>query len=98
MTIAIRQVRYLHYMEEQDHRAVRRLTRPMLGFKSSLHLAISGTICACRVAAKTCVTMCDDGAFPRGEWEALSSRSEETPHENDPPALRPGHGRPRVWL
>jgi transposase-like protein len=33
-TIAIRQVCYLHNMVEQDHRAVKHLTRRMLGFKS----------------------------------------------------------------
>ena len=33
-TIAIRQVKYLHNIVEQDHRAVKRITRPMLGFKS----------------------------------------------------------------
>ena len=33
-TIAIRQVKYLNNMVEQDHRAVKRVTRPMLGFKS----------------------------------------------------------------
>jgi putative transposase len=32
--IAIRQVKYLNNMVEQDHRAVKRVTRPMLGFKS----------------------------------------------------------------
>jgi transposase-like protein len=32
--IAIRQVRYLNNVVEQDHRAVKRITRPMLGFKS----------------------------------------------------------------
>jgi putative transposase len=32
--IAIRQVRYLNNVVEQDHRAVKRVTRPMLGFKS----------------------------------------------------------------
>jgi hypothetical protein len=31
---AIRQVRYLNNIVEQDHRAVKRLTRPMLGFKA----------------------------------------------------------------
>ena len=30
----IRQVKYLNNMVEQDHRAVKRVTRPMLGFKS----------------------------------------------------------------
>src|SRR5215510_10335591 len=33
-SIAIRQVKYLNNVVEQDHRAVKRITRPMLGFKS----------------------------------------------------------------
>jgi transposase-like protein len=33
-TIIIRQVKYLNNIIEQDHRAVKRVTRPMLGFKS----------------------------------------------------------------
>ena len=33
-TIAIRQIKYLNNIVEQDHRAVKRVTRPMLGFKS----------------------------------------------------------------
>jgi putative transposase len=32
--IVIRQVKYLNNIVEQDHRAVKRVTRPMLGFKS----------------------------------------------------------------
>jgi transposase-like protein len=32
--IAIRQCQYLNNMVEQDHRAVKRIVRPMLGFKS----------------------------------------------------------------
>ena len=32
--IAIRQVKYLNNIVEQDHRGVKRMTRPMLGFKS----------------------------------------------------------------
>ena len=31
--IAIRKVKYLNNMVEQDHRGVKRITRPMLGFK-----------------------------------------------------------------
>jgi putative transposase len=30
----IRQVKYLNNVVEQDHRAVKRVTRPMLGFKA----------------------------------------------------------------
>jgi putative transposase len=33
-TITIRQVKYLNNVVEQDHRAVKRISRPMLGFKS----------------------------------------------------------------
>jgi putative transposase len=32
--IIIRQVKYLNNIVEQDHRAVKRMTRPMVGFKS----------------------------------------------------------------
>jgi putative transposase len=32
--IIIRQAKYLNNIVEQDHRAVKRVTRPMLGFKS----------------------------------------------------------------
>src|SRR5262249_25541905 len=32
--IVIRQVKYLHNIVEQDHRGVKRITRPMLGFKA----------------------------------------------------------------
>src|SRR5215831_15720078 len=32
--IIIRQVKYLNHRVEQDHRGVKRVTRPMLGFKS----------------------------------------------------------------
>ena len=33
-TIEIRQIKYLNNMVEQDHRGVKRITRPLLGFKS----------------------------------------------------------------
>jgi putative transposase len=32
--IEVRQVRYLNNLVEQDHRSMKRVTRPMLGFKS----------------------------------------------------------------
>jgi putative transposase len=34
MSILVRQVKYLNNMVEQDHRAIKRRTRPMLNFKS----------------------------------------------------------------
>ena len=32
--MVVRQVKYLNNIVEQDHRAVKRITKPMLGFKS----------------------------------------------------------------
>ena len=34
LSIPVRQVKYLNNIVEQDHRAVKRITKPMLGFKS----------------------------------------------------------------
>ena len=34
MPIKIRQSKYLNNVVEQDHRAIKRIVRPMLGFKS----------------------------------------------------------------
>ena len=34
ITVEVRQIKYLNNIVEQDHRAVKRVTRPMLGFKS----------------------------------------------------------------
>jgi putative transposase len=42
--IIIRQVKYLNNVVEQDHRSVKRVTRPMLGFKSfyAAHYTLAG--------------------------------------------------------
>ena len=34
ISIIVKQVKYLNNIEEQDHRAIKRTTKPMLGFKS----------------------------------------------------------------
>ena len=34
MPIVVRQVKYLNNIVEQDHRAIKRVTKPMLNFKS----------------------------------------------------------------
>ena len=34
ISITVRQIKYLNNIVEQDHRAIKRVTRPMLGFKS----------------------------------------------------------------
>ena len=39
--IRIRQRKYLNNIVEQDHRAIKRLTRPMLGFKSFRSAAVT---------------------------------------------------------
>ena len=40
-SIELRQVKYLNNLVEQDHRAIKRLTRPLLGFKSFWSAAIT---------------------------------------------------------
>ena len=40
-SIELRQVKYLNNVVEQDHRAIKRLTRPMLGFESFWSAAIT---------------------------------------------------------
>jgi putative transposase len=39
--IEIRQIKYLNNLVEQDHRAIKRLVRPMLGFKSFRSAAVT---------------------------------------------------------
>jgi putative transposase len=39
--IGIRQIKYLNNIVEQDHRAIKRLVRPMLGFKSFRSAAVT---------------------------------------------------------
>jgi putative transposase len=39
--IDIRQIKYLNNIVEQDHRAIKRLVRPMLGFKSFRSAAVT---------------------------------------------------------
>ena len=39
--IEMRQIKYLNNIVEQDHRAIKRQTRPMLGFKSFWSAAVT---------------------------------------------------------
>ena len=41
ISIELRRVKYLNNVVEQDHRAIKRMTRPMMGFKSFLSAAIT---------------------------------------------------------
>ena len=47
--IEIRQVKYLNNILEQDHRFIKRITRPMMGFQEAFHSA-SATIAGIEVA------------------------------------------------
>ena len=40
-TVVMRQIKYLNNIVEQDHRAIKRQTRPMLGFKSFWSAAVT---------------------------------------------------------
>ncbi len=44
LTIELRQSKYLNNLVEQDHRAIKRVVRPMMGFKSmrSAHILLAG--------------------------------------------------------
>jgi putative transposase len=42
-SVEIRQIKYLNNIVEQDHRAIKRLARPMLGFKSFRSAAVTLT-------------------------------------------------------
>jgi len=43
--IIVRQIKYLNNIIEQDHRAIKRITKPMMGFKAfhSAEATIAGT-------------------------------------------------------
>ena len=45
--IEIRQIKYLNNVVEQDHRAITRQTRPMLGFKSFWSAAMLNSLSRC---------------------------------------------------
>src|ERR1700752_1038291 len=66
--ITIRHCKYLNNIVEQDHRAVKRKVRPMLGFKS--FWAARGTIAGIEVMH----------AIPKGQLESIGPVS-QTPSE-----------------
>ena len=88
--IIIRQVKYLNNIIEQDYRAVKRVTRPMLGFKSfeaaQSTLLERGITCPKTPTYKNCDTplrACRrvagraGGVAPKGRLNFLSARGEE---------------------
>ena len=64
--IAIRKSKYLNHVIEQDHRGPKRITRPMLGFKS--FDAAQSTLCGIEL-----VRMIRKGQMAGGEIEGLSA-------------------------
>jgi putative transposase len=85
--IAIRQVKYLNNIVEQDHRAVKRVTRPMLGFKS-FHAARRTLVGIERMhmMKKTQGVGAEGNDAPRAA-EQCSSLAVEAPHRQGQPAL-----------
>jgi putative transposase len=65
LPILVRQVKYLNNIVEQDHRAIKRVTRPMLNFKS-FHAA------GCVLAGIELVHMIRKGQFVIDGTEAMS--------------------------
>jgi len=64
--IVIRQVKYLNNIVEQDHRGVKRVTRPMLGFKSS-------KAAQCTLAGIELMHMLRKGQLEEGVNQGLSA-------------------------
>jgi len=63
--ILVRQVKYLHNIVGQDHRAIKRVTRPMLNFKS--FRAASSVLAGIEL-----IHMIRKGQFAIGVTEAMS--------------------------
>src|SRR5262245_61323814 len=76
--IEIRQVKYLNNIVEQDHRAVKWVTRPMLGFKSfaAAHDTLVGiTLMNMLKKRQLVVEEGDDGLTPAAQFYALVAQS-----------------------
>src|SRR5262249_46828221 len=67
--IIIRQVKYLNNVVEQDHRAVKRVTRPMLGFKAF-------DAAQCTLAGIELMPMLRKGQLEEGAEQGLTSAAQ----------------------
>jgi putative transposase len=72
MAINLRQFKYLNNIVEQDHRAIKRATRPMLGFKSwhSARILLAG-IGTMHMIRKRQLDHGRTGAAPAGQFHSL---------------------------
>src|SRR3989442_4712555 len=68
--IAIRQVKYCHNIVEQDHRAVKRVTRPMLGLKSfnAAHDTLVGIELMHMIKKRQMVIAAGEEGLTTAEW------------------------------
>ena len=73
--IVIRHSKYLNNIVEQDHRAVKRLTRPMLGFKSfwSARCTIAGIEVMHAIRKEQLATAGDKPRTPAEQFYALGA-------------------------
>jgi len=72
--IVLRQAKYLNNIVEQDHRAIKRMTRPMLGFKSFLSAAITlAGIELMRMIRKGQLQISKRGLTPAAQFYSLAA-------------------------
>jgi transposase-like protein len=74
--IEIRKVKYLNNIVEQDHRAVKRMTRPMLGFKAfdAAQATLTGIELMHMIKKKQmCVGVADEGRSAAALFYALAA-------------------------
>jgi putative transposase len=71
--INLRQCKYLNNIVEQDHRAIKRMTRPMLGFKSwrSARILLA-SIETMHIIRKRQLDRCSTGAPPAEQFNSLA--------------------------
>jgi len=73
--IKIRQCQYLNNIIEQDHRRIKRLTRPMLGFKN-FHVAqrtLAGIEVMAMIKKGQIKTLAGDATSPAEQFYALAA-------------------------
>jgi len=75
--ITIRQCKYLNNIIEQDHRRIKRLTRPMLGFKnlSAAQRTLAGIEVMAMIKKGQMKTLAGDRKTPAEMFYALATKS-----------------------
>ena len=93
--IQIRPVKYLNNIVEQDHRAIKRLVRPALGFKSFWSAAVTLTAIELMHMIRKGQLLLTGRIFPAQRFHSLASESGSDPRTGVAPARRrsPAHSR-----